>query len=97
VVDVETDHLAPRVQIHVEAVGDLAGFGAGLRLELRIPMISTGYSDRSRPPFPTDRDHFSGRGRGVVRASPPGDLLMSFSFHLVNGFGADILGVEFAH
>ncbi len=58
---------------------------------------STGYSDRSRPPFPTDRDHFSGRGRGVVRTSPPGDLLMSFSFHLVNGFGADILGVEFAH
>jgi hypothetical protein len=60
-------------------------------------MISTGYSDRSRPPVPTDRDHFSGRGRGVVRTSPPGDLLMSFSFHLVNGFGADILGVEFAH
>jgi putative FmdB family regulatory protein len=26
--------------------------------QVRIPMISTGYSDRSRPPVPTDRDHF---------------------------------------
>jgi hypothetical protein len=27
-------------------------------VRVRIPMISTGYSDRSRPPVPTDRDHF---------------------------------------
>ena len=29
---------------------------------LHIPMIATGYSDRSRPPIPTHRDHFCGRG-----------------------------------
>ncbi len=29
---------------------------------MHIPMIATGYSDRSRPPIPTHRDHFYGRG-----------------------------------
>jgi len=29
---------------------------------VHIPMIATGYSDRSRPPIPTHRDHFCGRG-----------------------------------
>jgi hypothetical protein len=38
--------------ILVAALGVMAGH------YVRIPMISTGYSDRSRPPVPTDRDHF---------------------------------------
>jgi len=36
------------------------------RQRLRIPMIATGYSDRSRPPIPIDRDHLTGRSEGAA-------------------------------
>ncbi len=36
--------------------------GQSRRRLVHIPMIATGYSDRSRPPIPTHRDHFCGRG-----------------------------------
>jgi len=52
----------------VSAVARRHGVAANLvfRWRLRIPMIPTGHSGRSRPPIPTDCDHFSGRYRGVV-------------------------------
>ena len=51
-------------RMHRELVDE--GLPIGRRRTVRIPMIATIHSDPSRAPIPTHRDHFGGRGCGVV-------------------------------
>ena len=91
---------------HALAYGVLAALGGiGFKgWRVRIPMIATTRTDRSRPPVPIDRDHRFrliattlrvGRRRWCDLA--PGGLLMSSSFRLVNGGDAVFLGLDLSH